>query len=246
MARRRSSDRDARIPGRNEGADPELGVAHVASTGAGPHPDAVPPAPDQGEREPNWPFVRVKSVHDGWTAGASPGATLAAMDDESTEPVRVDTFDRFFRAEVAAVQRSLTVTLGDADLAADATAEAMERAFARWSKVGAYDNPAAWVYRVGLNWATSRWRKHRREVLAADRADVPAEVTTTADPELARALARLEVDQRAVVVLRYHLDWSEADTATALGIAPGTVKSRLSRALARLAVMLEEHDGRAV
>jgi RNA polymerase sigma-70 factor (ECF subfamily) len=54
------------------------------------------------------------------------------------------------------------------------------------------------------------------------------------------ALDRLAVDQRAVVVLRYYLDWSEARTAAALGIAPGTVKSRLSRALDRLAVLLAD------
>jgi RNA polymerase sigma-70 factor (ECF subfamily) len=169
------------------------------------------------------------------------------VDADEPEPVQampVDTFDHFFRAEVGPVQRSLTITLGDADLAAEATAEAMARAYARWPKVSAYDNPAAWVYRVGLNWATSRWRKHRREVLTGRDPDRSTDATTVADPELARAIAHLDVDQRAVVVLRYQLDWSEADTAAALGIAPGTVKSRLSRALARLAEMLEDPHGR--
>ncbi|MCU0261734.1 MAG: hypothetical protein MUE78_12000 [Ilumatobacteraceae bacterium] len=169
------------------------------------------------------------------------------MGDDSIEAVQaipVDTFERFFRAEVGPVQRSLTLTLGDADLAAEATAEAMARAFARWPKVSGYDNPAAWVHRVGLNWATSRWRKRRREVLTDHEPDRSLDAAVTADPELTSALARLDIDQRAVVVLRYHLDWSEADTAAALGIAPGTVKSRLSRALTRLAEMLEDPHGR--
>lgn len=50
-----------------------------------------------------------------------------------------------------------------------------------------------------------------------------------------RALAALPTDQRAVVVLRHHLDLSERQTADLLGIAPGTVKSRLSRGLRALA-----------
>ena len=58
------------------------------------------------------------------------------------------------------------------------------------------------------------------------------------EPELDAALAALPVEQRSVVVLRYLLDWSEFQTAEALDIAPGTVKSRLSRALDRLATQL--------
>jgi RNA polymerase sigma-70 factor (ECF subfamily) len=54
------------------------------------------------------------------------------------------------------------------------------------------------------------------------------------DPRVHNALRALDVDQRAVVVCRLLLDWSVEQTATALGIKPGTVKSRLSRALERL------------
>ena len=55
-----------------------------------------------------------------------------------------------------------------------------------------------------------------------------------ADPAIAAAIARLPLDQRSVVVLRYYLDWSTEEVAEALGVAPGTVKSRLHRALRRL------------
>jgi len=61
------------------------------------------------------------------------------------------------------VYRALAVALGDPDLAREATDEAMLRAYARWSRVGAYDNPGGWVFRVGLNWATSWWRRVRGE-----------------------------------------------------------------------------------
>jgi RNA polymerase sigma factor (sigma-70 family) len=54
------------------------------------------------------------------------------------------------------------------------------------------------------------------------------------EPGLAPALRRLSPEHREVVVLRYLQDWSEAEIATALGLRPGTVKSRLHRAMAQL------------
>ena len=139
--------------------------------------------------------------------------------------------------------RALALTLGDTGLGVEATDEAMTRAYQRWSQVSAYDNPAGWVYRVGLNWARSRRRKWVREVFRSESPDREAPPAPEVDPALDEALAALPVEQRSVVVLRYLLDWSEFQTAEALEIAPGTVKSRLSRALDRLAVALENpHD----
>ena len=113
----------------------------------------------------------------------------------------------------------------------------------RWDDVGRYANPSGWVYRVGLNWARSRRRKWAREVFRSESPDSEASPAPEVDPALDEALAALPVEQRSVVVLRYLLDWSEFQTAEALEIAPGTVKSRLSRALERLAVALENpHD----
>jgi RNA polymerase sigma factor (sigma-70 family) len=60
-----------------------------------------------------------------------------------------------------------------------------------------------------------------------------AELTATADA-VHRAMRTLSREQREVVVLRYFVELSEAQTAAVLGIRPGTVKSRLSRSLARL------------
>jgi DNA-directed RNA polymerase specialized sigma24 family protein len=56
------------------------------------------------------------------------------------------------------------------------------------------------------------------------------------------ALRRLPHGQRSVIVLRYHLDYSEQQTAEALGIAPGTVKSQTHKALARLGELLSDDD----
>ncbi|MEO0494402.1 MAG: sigma-70 family RNA polymerase sigma factor [Actinomycetota bacterium] len=165
-------------------------------------------------------------------------ARLELVSDGGHTPVTID-FASFFADHQRSIASALALTLRDDLLASDATAEAMARAFQRWDDVGRYANPAGWVYRVGLNWARSRRRKWMREVFRSESPDREAPPAPEVDPTLDRALAALPVEQRAVVVCRYLLDWSEFQTAEALQIAPGTVKSRLSRGLDRLAVTME-------
>ena len=158
--------------------------------------------------------------------------------ESQTNHARAHSFDEFYRTHRDSVFRALLVTLRNPEAAAEAVDEAMTRALERWDKLAGYDRPDRWVFRVGLNWAISAWRRTRRETL-----DILVEPSTEdglPDPEVARALARLPVRYRAVVVCRCYLDWSTDDTASALGISPGTVKSRLSRALKRLAADLGE------
>ena len=144
-------------------------------------------------------------------------------------------FEAFYRANADRIHRALAVTLRRDDLAAEAVAEAMARAYARWATVGSLQNPAGWVFRVGLNWATSWWRKVRRERPPADDAAHPCQRPPDGAAMVARdALAKLPSPQRAVITCRVLLDLSTAETATALRISEGTVKSRLSRGLATL------------
>lgn len=129
--------------------------------------------------------------------------TVARDRPESGRP---DDFEAFYRANIDRVYRALAVTLRRDDLAQEAADEAMARAYARWATVRGLDNPAGWVFRVGLNWATSWWRKLRRERPAVpDRADPYA---GPPDGALAAtdALARLPLPQRAVVTCRVLLD----------------------------------------
>ena len=165
-----------------------------------------------------------------------PGTTVSLVPSS-----RRDAFDAFYHQCHPSLVRALSLSLGDDELGRDAAAEGLTRALQRWRKVSGYDNPAGWAYRVGLNWARSRRRKLARE-LPTTSPDDAGRVQPERDPAIVDALRTLSVDHRAVVVCRYYLDWSEANIAEALGIAPGTVKSRLSRALARLADLLEDHD----
>jgi len=148
-------------------------------------------------------------------------------------------FDAFYATTYSDVARALSITLGDAGWGREAADEAMTRAFDRWDDVAQYANPGGWVYRVGLNWARSWHRKlNRRLPWAADTVALP----TTHDTSLDEALADLDMKYRAVVVCRYLLDWSTAETATALDLPTGTVKSRLSTGLAQLRSRLDEPD----
>jgi RNA polymerase sigma-70 factor (ECF subfamily) len=139
-------------------------------------------------------------------------------------------FEAFYRSQRSQILKALALTLGDRDLAADATDEAMARVFQHWRSVQTYDNQPGWAYRVGLNWARSRMRKRRREVLTDVFPQASIEVRMS-DPDLDRAVKALPLDTRAVVILRHYLDWSTDEVAAALGIRPGTVKSRLHRAM---------------
>lgn len=138
-------------------------------------------------------------------------------------------FEAFYAESYPQVAKALAITLRDDDLGAEAADEAMARAYSKWPVVQNYDNPAGWVYRVGLNWARSALRKLSRRKATAELGVV--QMAPISDPAIEEALGELDVKLRSVVVCRYLLDWSEKDTAAALDIKPGTVKSRLHRAL---------------
>lgn len=113
--------------------------------------------------------------------------------------------------------------------------DALARAYVRWPGI---EQPDAYVRRIVVNHCRRRFRLLRREALLAEPPDVPAAgagvEAVIARRALVAALASLPGRQRAVVVLRYCLDWPEADVAAALGCSAGTVKSQASKALARL------------
>lgn len=142
-------------------------------------------------------------------------------------------FEHFYERSRTRLGRALTLALGDVDLAAEAIDEAYTRAYERWSTVGAIAQPEGWVYRVAMNWSLSvlrrRKRGHERFFDPSDH-HVPPPSAAASDPAIDAALAALDAKHRAVVVCRHFLGWSVAETAAALGVREGTVKSRLHRA----------------
>ncbi|MEM9467152.1 MAG: sigma factor-like helix-turn-helix DNA-binding protein [Actinomycetota bacterium] len=164
---------------------------------------------------------------------------MPTADPTPIELVVGASFDAFYRAHHARLTRALSVALGDTAWGRDAADEAMTRTYERWDTVQTYRNPEGWTYRVGLNWALSWHRKLARRLPWA-----PTEVGLgpTADPQLDAALADLDPKYRAVVVCRYLLDWSTEQTADALDIPTGTVKSRLSTGLTHLRSTLESPE----
>ena len=142
-------------------------------------------------------------------------------------------FTEYVHARRPALVRMAFLLCGDDHLAEDLVQNALIKAVGRWKKIG--DSPEAWLRRVMVNDHISGWRKHRRERL---RADVPERAVPADDLHgrlsLAEALTMLAPRQRAVVVLRYYEDLTEAETARVLGVSVGTVKSQHSDALRRL------------
>lgn len=149
-------------------------------------------------------------------------------------------FETFYDLTREPVRRALALALGNLALADEAIDEAMVRAFAHWETIRGYDRPEGWVYRVGLNWARGVFRKRRFELLTQIETETAAREMRLPEVEVVAAVGRLSKPMRAVVVARYYLDWSTTEVATALEIPEGTVKSRLARALGRLAKELGE------
>lgn len=154
---------------------------------------------------------------------------------EKHQDLKPTDFATFYRRAWSDIYRPLVVTLRDPDLAQEAVDEAMARAFSRWSKIRNASNPEGWVYRVAYRWAVDRLRRRSTErrllprLTSTDTGEIP-----TPEPMLDGALASLPLGQRSVVILSCGFDWSESEIAEALGIRPGTVKSRLHRGLQAL------------
>lgn len=127
---------------------------------------------------------------------------------------------------------------GDRWLAEDLAQTALASAYASWWRVRRADDPDAYVRRILINASKSRWRRSRvgePSAVVAPEAAVP-DPTTSVDERSALlvALHELPPRQRAVVVLRYWEDLTDAQAAALLGCSASTVRSQAARALAKL------------
>jgi RNA polymerase sigma-70 factor (ECF subfamily) len=153
----------------------------------------------------------------------------------------LESFDDFYAAEFHRLTLQIYAYTADVGLAQDAVQEAFSRAWPRWDRLSTYDNPAAWVRRVAMNVAASRWRRAR-----AARAHAHYHRESFADgpnPDrvaLAQAMATLPERQRRALVLFHVADLSIGEIAAQEGVAEGTVKAWLHRGRTALATLLAD------
>ncbi|WP_412541471.1 SigE family RNA polymerase sigma factor [Longispora sp. K20-0274] len=141
-------------------------------------------------------------------------------------------------SELVAMLYALCGDLGDAQ---DMAQESFARAWQRWSAVVTYDDPVAWLRRVGYNLATSRWRRRgvARRFLERSRVENTPELSPDR-VALVAALRTLPSGQRKALVLHYLADLPVDDIARELSVPSGTVKSWLHRGRNAMATLLKE------
>jgi RNA polymerase sigma-70 factor (sigma-E family) len=154
----------------------------------------------------------------------------------------VDDFAEYVAVAWTRLLRSAWLLTGDWHLAEDLLQTVLARAHGRWGRLRTGSPDAylrAMLATTYLSWRRRRWRGEvptaaLPEVPGHDRPDRDQQSTVDLQESVRQALGALPRQQRAVLMLRYHADLTEAATAQALGIAVGTVKAYTARALATL------------
>lgn len=146
------------------------------------------------------------------------------MDDSAQEE-----FGTFVQTNGRGLLRLAYLLTQDRHLAEDLVQTALLQAYRHWGRVSGMERPEAYVHRILVNKRRMWWR--RRRVQEESRADVPdragpdASAGVDARDALWRELARLPARTRAVLVLRYWEDYSEADTAQLLACSPAPCRA---------------------
>ncbi|GAA3028214.1 SigE family RNA polymerase sigma factor [Kitasatospora sp. NPDC006786] len=157
-----------------------------------------------------------------------------------------DEFSAFVAGSGRQLLRLAELLTGDPDRAKDIVQSALERAYLHWHRITG-DDPTAYVRRIVVNQHRDWWRRLRNHELPIERVPDRPLADDLAERQAERAVLRqalgtLTRRERTVVVLRYYGDLTEAAIAAELGIAPGTVKSTLHRAMSKLRALPELAD----
>ncbi len=151
-----------------------------------------------------------------------------------------DEFTAFMLGRWSSLVRFGYGLTGDLGLAEDLAQTALSRACAAWPRVRRAADPDAYIRKIMINSNRSRFRRRRvTEYLTPEPPQRPGgDQASEGDtqPELISALLSLPAGQRAVLILRYWMDLSEAETAATLGCSVGNVKSQAARGLAKLRI----------
>lgn len=144
-------------------------------------------------------------------------------------------FDTFVLDRSQALLRSAYLLVQDEGLAEDLLQTALTKAWFAWRRI---EDPEAYVRRIMVTTSASWWRRRWTGETPTEVLEQPAPsgAEPAGDQDLWVAIGRLPGRQRAVVVLRFLEDRTEADTASLMGCSVGTVKSQCAKALAKLRV----------
>jgi RNA polymerase sigma-70 factor, ECF subfamily len=167
--------------------------------------------------------------------GERPEGGVVNRDDPRATDQSLPSFDRFFAEEYQRLARALFIVVGDPAEAEDLAQEAMVRVFERWDRVAALESPTGYLYRTALNLHRSRTRRKALGRKRRHRAEQPDPLAAADDrKELTRLLGALPASQREALALVEWLGMPAEDASRILGIAPVSVRVRLSRAKAAL------------
>ena len=139
--------------------------------------------------------------------------------------------------------RTAYLLTGNKADAEDLLQAALAKTYLAWRRIEDFGSLDGYVRRAMVNTHISWWRRRRLEEYPTDELPDQPVADHVGDSELhdslSRALRRLPERMRAAVVLRYYEDMSEAEIAGVLGVSLGTVKSTVSRAVAKLRIDAE-------
>ena len=154
-------------------------------------------------------------------------------------------FEEYASARWPTLYRTALLLTGNTAEAEDLAQQTLVKVFAAWTTVRRADSPDAYVRRMLVNELTTDRRRGARRALVAVPA-APEAVPVGIDPgerlDLWRQVVQLPPRQRAVLVLRFYEDLTEAETAQVLGVSLGTVKSQAHDALRTLRTRLGQQE----
>ena len=183
-------------------------------------------------------------------SGAGSGATMGRTARTTTMRSVDEEFAAYMAARQPALLRTAYLLTGDPHTAEDVVQTALAKLYLAWESVHRREAVDAYVRRIMVNECHSLWRRPwRRREVATERLPERAFEDPHDDgvaAEVWAVVATLPPRQRAVIVLRYYEQLSEAEIAATLGISTGTVKSQASRALAALRARTSPPEGRPV
>jgi RNA polymerase sigma-70 factor (sigma-E family) len=208
-------------------------------------PGAVPRARENSSRE-SADCTDYTGFVGNATALTAPGPRSAAHDtsvtaaDPGDEPGRTDDpgFGDFVASRRRALLRTAYLLTGNRADAEDLVQAALAKTYLAWDRIADRNALDGYVRRAIVNTHISWWRRRRVEEYPTDtipdQAVADHAVASDLQESLRRAIDRLPQRMRIAVMLRYYDDMTEAEMADLLGVSLGTVKSTVSRAVAKL------------